>query len=199
MFKGISQIPEFEKIFDDDVPNAVKKILEEYACPKDHADEHQKTLKTNFCCAPLSVLKSGSILSAFKNLARHIRPDSKAHADATNDPSLAPLPRSPHFHHMLKAICEKLEPFEEVMEGDGKPMERVSLKEAKEFVNWAKTVRNRPSHTFVARTKVGLCNLVKWARKNGKKVRVAGYRHTVSDLPVVCSSIVLIISNFCPR
>jgi hypothetical protein len=36
--------------------------------------------------------------------------------------------------------------------------------------------------TAIPRTKVGICNLVKWAVVNGKKVRVSGYRHTWGNL-----------------
>ncbi|KAF8594751.1 hypothetical protein BDV93DRAFT_577501 [Ceratobasidium sp. AG-I] len=50
-----------------------------------------------------------------------------------------------------------------------------------EFKNWGHTVTNTPSDTFVARTEAGLSNLVKWASEEKKKVRVAGYRHTVSS------------------
>lgn len=72
---------------------------------------------------------------------------------------------------------EKLQPHPHVMEGDGKEMQWVSKLE---FKNWGETVTNTPSDTFVARTEVGLRNLVVWASEKKKKIRVAGYRHTVS-------------------
>ncbi|KAB5590260.1 Substrate-binding domain cholesterol oxidase [Ceratobasidium theobromae] len=182
MFKAIQAIPEFEKIFDDDVPNAVKKVLEEYAFPKEQVNVPRGTLEANFSFAPPAVLKSGSILSAIEGLATHVEPSWEPLANEMYPPSVAPLPLSPDFHRMAQAIVDNLEEFKEILEGDGKPMERVKLDEAKVFMNWGKTVYNRPEYTFVARTEVGLCNLVKWARDKGKKVRVAGYRHSWTDL-----------------
>ncbi|MDX1911430.1 MAG: hypothetical protein SFV22_08100, partial [Saprospiraceae bacterium] len=50
------------------------------------------------------------------------------------------------------------------------------------FENWGRTVKNTPDITFVPKTKAGLCNLVKWATAQQKRVRAAGYRHTWGDL-----------------
>ncbi|KAF8457336.1 hypothetical protein BDZ91DRAFT_838151 [Kalaharituber pfeilii] len=50
------------------------------------------------------------------------------------------------------------------------------------FSNWGLTVSNTPSYTFVPTTVLGLSNLVKWAKKSGKRVRGGGYRHTWADL-----------------
>lgn len=63
----------------------------------------------------------------------------------------------------------------DVLEGDGKPMRRVK---GSRFWNWGLTVDNTPSDTFSARTRIGVQNLVKWAKQNNKRVRVAGFRHT---------------------
>lgn len=50
------------------------------------------------------------------------------------------------------------------------------------FENWGKTVHNAPYLTCIPKTKVGVCNIVKWAKENNKTVRVSGYRHTWSNL-----------------
>ncbi|KAH6903835.1 hypothetical protein BKA70DRAFT_1110157 [Coprinopsis sp. MPI-PUGE-AT-0042] len=51
-----------------------------------------------------------------------------------------------------------------------------------EFKNWGKTVNFRASYTLVVRSIAGVCEVVKWAAKEGKKVRVAGFRHSWSDV-----------------
>lgn len=66
-----------------------------------------------------------------------------------------------------------------VTERDGTP---VRVYTDLEFQNWGRTVKNVPSVTAFPRSKIGICNLVKWAAKNDKRVRVAGYRHTWGDL-----------------
>lgn len=71
------------------------------------------------------------------------------------------------------------EDFHEVAEADGRPMQCVR---SAAFQNWGRTVQNVPYLTCIPRTKIGVCNLVKWAAANGKTVRVSGYRHTWSDL-----------------
>src|SRR5262249_16830330 len=48
--------------------------------------------------------------------------------------------------------------------------------------NWGRTVENMPAITALPKTKIGVCNLVKWAATNSKTVRASGYRHTWSDL-----------------
>jgi len=76
-------------------------------------------------------------------------------------------------------IREHGEALAGVREGDGTPM--MCVRNAA-FQNWGRTVMNVPSITCVPKTKTGVCNLVKWAAANGKSVRVAGYRHTWTDL-----------------
>lgn len=66
-----------------------------------------------------------------------------------------------------------------VVEADGQP---VRLMIGKEFRNWGRTVKNVPAVTAIPKTKVGVCNLVKWAAANDKRVRVSGYRHTWGNL-----------------
>lgn len=51
-----------------------------------------------------------------------------------------------------------------------------------EFENWGLTIKNTPSLTFVPTTVLGVQNLVKLAKENGKRIRAAGYRHTWTDL-----------------
>jgi len=63
----------------------------------------------------------------------------------------------------------------EVFESDGKG---ALVTRGWQFKNWGKTVQNTPSTTWQIRTRVGVQNLVKWAAKKNKRVRVAGFRHT---------------------
>lgn len=44
------------------------------------------------------------------------------------------------------------------------------------------TVKNTPALTFVPTTVLGLQNLVKYAKANGKRVRGGGYRHSWTDV-----------------
>ncbi|KIJ47106.1 hypothetical protein M422DRAFT_164369 [Sphaerobolus stellatus SS14] len=50
------------------------------------------------------------------------------------------------------------------------------------FSNWGGTVTFQPGKTLVVRSIKGVQEVVRWAAKEGKKVRVSGFRHTWSDL-----------------
>lgn len=50
------------------------------------------------------------------------------------------------------------------------------------FENWGENVRNKPKHTFVPSTVLGLQNLVKFTKENGLRVRCSGYRHSWSPI-----------------
>ncbi|ELU37650.1 cholesterol oxidase, substrate-binding domain-containing protein [Rhizoctonia solani AG-1 IA] len=184
MFKSILQRIDFEKIFDDDVPNSVKDFLREYArAPYEGAPSEQGT---NAQLVPHSV-EPQSVSSALLNLGRRFLQLATCNS-VQRKPRGSPLslPPSPHFHHLATFLCRNIEPFPEILEADGKPMDRV--RPGTKFENWGQTVENSPAYTFVARTEVGICNLVKWAAGAKKKVRVAGYRHTgllfvLADLP----------------
>ena len=71
-----------------------------------------------------------------------------------------------------------------------KPSIEVSESDAKgalfvenwQFKNWGKSVQNTPSTTWQIRTRVGVQNLVKWAAKKNKRVRVSGFRHSWSSV-----------------
>jgi hypothetical protein len=76
-------------------------------------------------------------------------------------------------------VEDHLQDEPEVLEGDGKPMRALG---PKLFCNWGRTVKNTPARTFLPRTKQGVCNIVKWAAAHKKRVRVAGYRHTWTEL-----------------
>lgn len=55
----------------------------------------------------------------------------------------------------------------------------------RKFENWGRTVKTRQEiRTFFPKTKLGLCNLVKWAKASSLGVRVSGYRHSWSDITV---------------
>jgi hypothetical protein len=66
----------------------------------------------------------------------------------------------------------------ELVEADG---QRIKTYHEREFENWGQTVENRPTLTCVPKTRIGVCNIVKWATHQGKTVRAAGYRHTWGD------------------
>ena len=51
-----------------------------------------------------------------------------------------------------------------------------------EFSNWGGTVKRRPASTFFPKTVQGICNLVKYAKQNNKKIRLSGFRHSWPDL-----------------
>ena len=46
------------------------------------------------------------------------------------------------------------------------------------FSNWGKNINFRPSHTLIVRSISGLQRVVKLAAQEGRKVRVAGFRHS---------------------
>ncbi|CEL56840.1 hypothetical protein RSOLAG1IB_08118 [Rhizoctonia solani AG-1 IB] len=175
MFKSILQHTNFEKIFDDDVPNSVKDLLREYARS---TDENIFNRETSAALASQAVVQSfGSALSKFGARLLQLATCNSVHRKPRSSPPS--LPPSPHFHHLATFLARNIESFPDILEGDGKPMDRV--RPGTKFENWGRTVENSPDYTFVARTEIGLCNLVKWAAGVKKKVRVAGYRHTWSD------------------
>jgi FAD/FMN-containing dehydrogenase len=50
------------------------------------------------------------------------------------------------------------------------------------FTNWGATVKNSPKYTFLPTTVLGIQNIVKYARKTGRRVRCSGYRHSWSSI-----------------
>lgn len=55
---------------------------------------------------------------------------------------------------------------------------KVGSNESVWFANWGNTVEFKTGHTLEVNTVQGVCDIVKWAKGNGKRVRVAGFRHT---------------------
>ena len=87
-----------------------------------------------------------------------------------------------------------------VYERDGAP---VKILTDEVFENWGRTVRNLPSVTAVPKSKTGVCNLIKWAIDNKKRVRASGYRHTwgnlyAADGEVLISTLPLNVVNDLP-
>ena len=80
----------------------------------------------------------------------------------------------------------KLEPFHEMIQlghaMEGEVLHVVHSLEPHNkqatFSNWGKTVSFDPGYTLVIRSIRGVCEVVKWAAKKGRKVRAAGFRHT---------------------
>jgi FAD/FMN-containing dehydrogenase len=50
------------------------------------------------------------------------------------------------------------------------------------FSNWGKTVLNTPRNTYVPTTVNEVQAIVRTAKKDGKRVRASGYRHTWTDM-----------------
>ena len=69
--------------------------------------------------------------------------------------------------------------IKEITEADGSP---VLVYSNRRFRNWGGTVDYIPANTFVPRSKQGVANIVRWAKKNNRRVRAAGYRHTWTSL-----------------
>ncbi|KAF5346576.1 hypothetical protein D9758_013474 [Tetrapyrgos nigripes] len=104
------------------------------------------------------------------------------------------IPKKPSFVYQdfLKLVAAEGQDFPHVEEGDGKPMVYIPNLA---FQNWGLTVKNKPSYTFIARTRVGVQNLVKWASEPSvnKRVRVAGFRHTWGDFYAADGDIIVIL------
>lgn len=209
LFNTIRQLPEFEERYQKDVPDQFKGLIEAYAAatPQEPIPITDPNVLCNMDSAsPLPhshVLHSPEVISEVSKLASYYpsaaaapepRPrwseslplpseplplpsDPPQPSGPLPQPSI-PLPPSPMFHHLMTSMSKKLQSHPGVLEGDGKPMKWIPKLE---FQNWGLTVTNTPSDTFVARTEVGLCNLVQWASQKKKRVRVAGYRHTWTD------------------
>jgi len=50
------------------------------------------------------------------------------------------------------------------------------------FNNWGGTVKTHPDFTFYPKTKYDICRIVKWAKSEGKNVRVSAYKHSWTNL-----------------
>ncbi|KAG8702115.1 hypothetical protein FRC09_004949 [Ceratobasidium sp. 395] len=194
MLQTIRQQPDldFEKILDRDVPNELKDFVKKYGTlpdPQESPDIESASTLDHAILSDLSpilpfssklVKTSVTARKAAESLAVQFSED-KVKQDTPFPPPSVPLPPSPMFHDFAQGLVNKAVPFPEILEGDGEQMKYVPNLP---FENWGLTVKNKPSYTFIARTEIGLQNLVKWAgaQTPKKKVRVAGYRHTVSLL-----------------
>jgi hypothetical protein len=82
---------------------------------------------------------------------------------------------------LSKELCDIKKQHSVVKEKDGSGMKYCN----KRFKNWGRSIRTKKKiPTFVPKSKVGLCNLVQWATSKSLSVRVAGYRHSWSDITV---------------
>ncbi|KAE9402842.1 hypothetical protein BT96DRAFT_917943 [Gymnopus androsaceus JB14] len=110
------------------------------------------------------------------------------------DSPLNSIPKKPSFIYkdFINLVATEGKQSPDVKEGDGKPM--VYLQN-EIFQNWGRTVKNTPSYTFTARTRIGVQNLVRWARRPevNKRVRVAGFRHTWGDLYSADGEIIVVL------
>ncbi|HEV8052045.1 MAG TPA: hypothetical protein VGP47_06095, partial [Parachlamydiaceae bacterium] len=70
----------------------------------------------------------------------------------------------------------------EIVEGNGEIVkcyldEELGLEE-RPMENWGVNIDIKPKYVFAPQTKIGLCNVVKWAAGQDLKIRACGYRHT---------------------
>lgn len=116
-------------------------------------------------------------LFAELHAADGVAPEATAKRAAPTDPWDSPSHEE--FKRALGQLArENIADHPEVRDGDGSQM-KVLHRET--FRNWGRTVENIPEWTFFPMKIEGVKNIVKWAKSKGKKVRVAGYRHTWSD------------------
>lgn len=111
--------------------------------------------------------------------------DTEAKSAASSSASSSAAPASPSKKRpaVLKLsdlTFAKDDPLDKIVEFDGKPVKHLSKGE--EFENFGRNLKNHPAVTFEPQTRTGVCNVVKWAVANGKRVRAAGYRHTWSSI-----------------
>lgn len=117
--------------------------------------------------------------------------DKWVQAEAVNDPSVTQLDHQPITSTLQRSVYHSRSPrnlarsakttLSHVVERDGSV---VKHEEREEFDNWGDTVNNLPKHTFYPKSKIGVQNIVKFARANGFRVRCAGTRHSWSDVYV---------------
>ncbi|QRV95085.1 cholesterol oxidase [Ceratobasidium sp. AG-Ba] len=159
----------FEDQLDNDVPNPLKHFIHTYGHlpgQEDKADPESNSASTALLrelthSLPLSKDVIKSSLGLQSALHRLVADFSASVSPLPQAPNI-PLPPSPLFHDFAKDLVSKAIEFPQVKERDGNPMKYIP---SLPFENW----------------EVGLQNLVKWAAKHKKKVRVAGYRHTWTD------------------
>jgi hypothetical protein len=65
-----------------------------------------------------------------------------------------------------------------LMENDGTPIKTFTTT----FTNWGSTVRFKPEIIYQPSSVEGVCNIVKWATRENKKIRVCGYQHSWANL-----------------
>lgn len=101
------------------------------------------------------------------------------------------------FVHKVEKVVQRIE---EKVHGDGHVASKVQTRlfhhnaeieqvvGGDDFKNWGDTVRFRAGYTLVVHTVEGVCKVVRWAVSEGKKVRVAGFRHSWRYAIQVCVS-----------
>jgi hypothetical protein len=69
-------------------------------------------------------------------------------------------------------------------EADGvTPVQVYNTDEKEEFLNdWGDNIHSRPTYIFHPKTKIGACNIVKWACQKNSRVRAVGYRSTWTNV-----------------
>ena len=103
-----------------------------------------------------------------------------------------PKPVHLHSHPFAEALDVKLDHISDHFakrhlvlhkEAALKLDESVQSVEGEDFKNWGGTVEFTPSYNLVVRTVEGVQRVVKWAAQAGKRVRVAGFRHSWTCVP----------------
>lgn len=141
---------------------------------------NRSSLESALCANAIEIGSVASTESGATALQRHIRDWMRA--DEVARQSL-PSPRSvlrPLFPARTVQKDRKPDaPIDGVLEADGNP---VKVYYNEQFENWGGTVRNVPRFTFVPYSRVGIVNIVRYARAQGLRVRASGARHSWSDV-----------------
>ncbi|KAG8907359.1 hypothetical protein FRC01_007716 [Tulasnella sp. 417] len=141
-------------------------------------DDHGLTGK-DVVVALLQLLKTDSFfMKHWLSLPPEIQAFGEALLHGRDPPEInTPVPTTIEFHEAQRVLAHRFamqsrNPSDDdpvILEGDNTPMQFVK---DLPFANWGGNVKNTPHYTFVARTVVGVENLVKWAKGQNYKVSV---------------------------
>ncbi|KAG8903311.1 hypothetical protein FRC01_009245, partial [Tulasnella sp. 417] len=150
-------------------------------------DDHGLTRK-DIVVALLKLLTTdGYFLKHWVNLPKEIQEFGEALLHGQDPPeSSHPVPATIEFHEAKRVVAHRFTMQSKNPQDDDPVIaedDNTSMTFTKNlpFSNWGGNVKNTPRYTFVARTVIGVQNLVKWAKEKNYKVRCAGYTHTWSD------------------
>lgn len=141
-------------------------------------DDHSLTRK-DVVISLLGLLQTNNyFMKHWLSLPKEVQEFGEALLQGRDPPDLnQPLPRTVEFHEAQRVLAHRFSMQSKIIqeddpvipEGDGTPMQFVTNLP---FSNWGGNVKNTPRYTFVARTVVGIQNLVKWAKGKNYKLYV---------------------------